>query len=459
MSGRPPPPLAVLLRALRRSAGLTQEELAQAARVGVRTLRDLETGQTTRPHRSTVDLLASAFGLTGADRERFLTAARGGSGSPTPNTAGGTAARSRAAQVVLPQPVRLIGREEMIRGVCGLLDVVGLVALVGLGGVGKSALAVAVGHRVADRFPGGVVGLNVTSASTAADLLTRLAETFGLSRVDALPHRLSVAPVLLVLDGADRSPDAIRAMLGELRDTARDDVVPLQRPKPAQTFQPVARPDPALRTPPVGRPRPSVGLPIAQLRVLVTSRYPLGLPEEHEWPVPPLETPPPEASGREVLDSAAVALFVERLRRVRQGPLDPNETEVLADLARGLGGVPHALELAAAAGRVLEPKEMLARLVGARDEGFPPRQSLRDAVQASWDLLSADERTCLAGLTTLPERWSIVDAENLGGTANVLAAVDRLVALGLVGVQPDAGEQRFWVLEPVRDFTRRVGQR
>jgi hypothetical protein len=102
---------------------------------------------------------------------------------------------------------------------------------------------------------------------------------------------------------------------------------------------------------------------------------------------------------------------------------------------------------------------MLARLVGTREEAFAPRQSLRDAVRASWDLLTTQERTCLSSLATLASPWSIVDAEGLGESGDVIAAVDRLVALGLVGVDPDGGERRFWVLEPVRDFARRVEQR
>lgn len=72
-----PRPFANLLGDLRRSAGLTQLELAERAHIGVRTLRDLETGRAIRPQRSTVDLLASALELGGDDRSEFLEAARG----------------------------------------------------------------------------------------------------------------------------------------------------------------------------------------------------------------------------------------------------------------------------------------------------------------------------------------------------------------------------------------------
>ena len=72
-----PRPFASVLGDLRRAAGLTQLELAERAHIGVRTLRDLETGRALRPQRSTVDLLASALDLGGEDRTAFVEAARG----------------------------------------------------------------------------------------------------------------------------------------------------------------------------------------------------------------------------------------------------------------------------------------------------------------------------------------------------------------------------------------------
>ena len=77
-----PRPFATLLGELRRAAGLTQLELAERAHIGVRTLRDLETGRAIRPQRSTVDLLASALDLDGADRIGFVEAARGRTAPP-----------------------------------------------------------------------------------------------------------------------------------------------------------------------------------------------------------------------------------------------------------------------------------------------------------------------------------------------------------------------------------------
>ncbi len=101
------PPFGALLRELRRSAGLTQEELAERARVGVRTLRDLETGRTARPQRSTVDLLAAALDLDQTERKDFVVSSRGWPGATrlarSPRQ-GGSAAADVAADAASDEP-------------------------------------------------------------------------------------------------------------------------------------------------------------------------------------------------------------------------------------------------------------------------------------------------------------------------------------------------------------------
>jgi transcriptional regulator with XRE-family HTH domain len=131
---------AEVLRSRRRAAGLTQQELAERAGLGVRTLRELENGRATRPQRKTVELLADALGLAGPARAQFVAAARGGPEtqdlSPAPAT------------IALPPPPALVGRDAELRDVSGLLDMVDLVTLVGLAGVGQEL------RRVGRRAPG-----------------------------------------------------------------------------------------------------------------------------------------------------------------------------------------------------------------------------------------------------------------------------------------------------------------
>lgn len=145
-----------LLRSLRIAGGLTQEELAEAARVSYRSISDLERGVSRFPRRDTARLLADALGLSGDDRARFEAAARGrhpatGNGvhGPLP---GGIAAATRT----LPRDIAsFTGREPEIESILtavtgtGAGRVVDICAIDGMAGMGKTALAVHAAHRLA----------------------------------------------------------------------------------------------------------------------------------------------------------------------------------------------------------------------------------------------------------------------------------------------------------------------
>ena len=240
--------------------------------------------------------------------------------------------------------------------------------------------------------------------------------TFGAGRLESLPGMLAGGRSLLVVLNADRNREAARAALTVVRQ----------------------------RCP--------------QLTMLVTGRRPLTLPGEHEWPVPPLEVPPPSASPAEVFGYPATRLFLDRLRQVRQRPVGLDEADTLATLVRRLGGVPLALELAAARGRVLELDEILTRSADVSNAADPAAQSLREAVLASWRWLSPAEQECVRWLGVFQWRWSMAMAEaqlaagpadGIGG--DVVALVDRLVGLGLAGARSDREEARFFLLPAVRE--------
>src|SRR3954447_23359545 len=193
----------VVLRDLRRRAEMTQEELAARAGVGVRTVRDLERGRASRPQRTTVELLAAALGLGGAGRPAFLAAARG------------RIAHHRARRFVpLPPAGDLIGRDADVTELTQLLGVPAPagprgVTLVGLAGVGKTALAVVVLHRVAAAHGVGTAGIVVTEGSSAGEILGGVAAVFGVGRPDDLPSRFAGAPAVLFVDAAERAPEAV----------------------------------------------------------------------------------------------------------------------------------------------------------------------------------------------------------------------------------------------------------
>ncbi|MEV4640840.1 helix-turn-helix domain-containing protein [Actinoplanes sp. NPDC049548] len=411
------PGFDAVLRSYRLRAKLTQEELAARAAVGVRTVRDLERGRASRPQRTTAELLAAALGLAGADRLAFLAAARGQSSLSPP----------APRYVRLPPAGDLIGRDGDVAELATRLshppgDGSRGITLVGLAGVGKTSLALSVSHRVAAAHPGGVAGIVVTDGSTTGEVLGGVAAVFGVGRPDDLAPRFAGRSALLLIDAVERAPEALAEALGRLL---------AQHPT---------------------------------LRFLATGRHPIGLPAERVWPVAPLEAPPADA-GPALADVAgypAVALFLDRLARVRGAPVDPEEVAPLAALVRRLGGLPIALELAAARGRVLTIAEILDRYgdrvldlsgrpAGPTDTGVV---SVREAVAASYRLLSTAEQKALHRLATFRNRWSLDLAEQIvdhDPAIDVVHLLDRFLELGLLSAR-GARAFRFRLLDVVGDY-------
>ncbi|MFG2052071.1 ATP-binding protein [Micromonospora sp. NPDC048935] len=456
--------LPELLRGHRRAAGLTQAELASRAGVGVRTVRDLERGRSVRPQRTTVDLLAAALALTGTSRAAFLAAARGPAGVESPRgdatpTALGIEGRTPAEAApidlpaALPPPITLVGRDRDLTELAEMLTAERgprLVSLVGLAGVGKTALATAVAHLVAVDHPAGVAGMLVGEGSEGPDVLAASTGVLGAARLPELVTRLAGQPALLVMDAVERAPGPVATTLHRLL----------------------------------------AALP--SLRVLVTGRHPVGLPGERVWPVAPLDVPPlgAERSGSTPLDTwPAVALFISRLAQVRREPPTRDELPALAALVRRLGGLPLAIELMAARGRLLDLVELLDRygdrvldlatpaepavhpgwdapdaLTGVTGEADTSSAAgsvtLREAVATSYRLLAPDEQAALRRLAVFGDRWSVELAEEMlgdeadrDGTVAIdpVALLDRFVELGLLSVR-GTGPFRFRLLDAVRDY-------
>ncbi len=421
-------PLPDLLRGHRLAAGLTQAELAARAGVGVRTVRDLERGRSARPQRTTVDLLADALGLAGASRQTFLAAARPASAAPHPPVTGSPAPRS-GTPIALPQPVPLLGRDRDVTEVAALLDDHPVVSLVGLAGVGKTALALTLAYAVATDHPAGVAGVLVGEGSDAADVLAASVAVLGVNRLADLACHLADRPALLVVDAVERAPEPVADALGALAAAA------------------------------------------PTLRVLVTGRHPVGLPGELVRPVAPLDVPPVGVTPAEPAELArwpATALFAARLAQVRTEPPTPAELPALAALVRRLGGLPLAIELMAARGRILDVTELLDRYgdrvldlaTGGRPgwrPADPPAASvtLREAVATSYRLLAREERAALRRLSAFRNRWSVELAEELladgGEREDAVPLLDRLRELGLLSVR-GTGPFRFRLVDAVRDF-------
>lgn len=412
------------LRHLREAAGLSQEELAEKAALSATAISVLERGERKRPYPQTVRSLADALKLSEEDRASLLAAvpSRRASGSEVVST---------APDATLPRPVTpLVGQEQVLREICDRLGRPGLhlLTLTGVGGVGKTRLAVEAARTslAEGSFPDGVAFIALAPLRDPALVLFTIARTLGLREVegqtpsDTLREHLREKRMLLVLDNFEHLLQAA--------------------PHVSQLIE--SCPGPV---------------------VLVTSRAPLRVRGEQEYTVPPLALPPSarQTTEDEVLAAPAGRLFVERARAA--SPTFEVTTEnagTVAAICWRLAGLPLALELAAANVRFLEPADLLPRLDQALSTAWardvPQHQrTMRVALDWSHDLLSEPQQGLFRRLSLSPGGLSLEAAEAVGATkesGEVLGLLGTLVEHSLVQATRSAGRTQYGMLEPVRQY-------
>jgi predicted ATPase/class 3 adenylate cyclase len=321
-----------------------------------------------------------------------------------------------------PAPTSFIGRESEVAELQAAVKAHRLVTLTGVGGVGKTRLAVEVAARLADEFPDGVWFFELAAVTDPAAVPDAVAAVLGITQQPGRSVAQSVAAALegrvrlLVFDNCEHVLDAAADLIEAVLDHS------------------------------------------ATVKVLATSREGLGVADERLWPVPSLDV----GAG---VDSAAVALFVERAQHVspRFTVGEAGEAAAVVEICRRLDGIPLAIELAASRMAAMTASEVRDRLdqrlrllVGSR-RGLERHHTLRHAVAWSYELLDEPEKALLdrcsvfAGGFDLHSACAVAGSDDLDDYA-VLDLLDALVRKSLLVADRSAGRTRYSMLETIRQF-------
>lgn len=413
--------LSTSLKRLRLAAGLTQEELAERAGISARTVSDIERGLRAGIHHDTARRLASVLNLDEQERRAFDALARGRAVGPL----------SGPRQTVLPAfPTPLLGREKELASINTTLlpGDVRLLTLTGPGGIGKTRLALEAARAAQPTFRDGVYFVSLGELKSASLVAPELAKAVGAVETgpnfeQLLRQHLAERQALVVLD----------------------------------TFEHVTAAAPLVY---------SLLLSCPQISFLVTSRSALRLRGEHEFPVPPLETPAQigDHPSHDILGAPATALFWHRAHAVRPDlQLDSTSASLVLEICRRLDGLPLAIELAAArvkhaplASIRRQLEHRLDLLVGGPVD-LPVRQrTIRDTVAWSFDLLDAPAQVLFRRLSVFVGGWSLDDLDSVCGagrdTGSPLEDISALVDQSLVALDHDNPVARYDMPDIVREY-------
>jgi predicted ATPase/transcriptional regulator with XRE-family HTH domain len=423
-----------VLRRLRLEAGLSQEVLAERARVSKQAVSALERGVRRAPQSQTLTLLIDALELDAAGRADLEAASRASAPARVRRTFSPARANTHHGTLLPTIPTSFVGRANDCTSVAALLQSGWCLTIWGSGGIGKTRLAIEVARSVAHHFPDGVWLVELADVVDDGDVARTIATTAGVAQAaeqsveDAIVGAFRERRALLMLDNAEH---VIAASARILERLVRD---------------------------------------VPALTIVCTSREPLRIAGERVYrlnalPIPQLDDP---ALAR----SPAVQLFVDRAASVGSRVDATSELRTVATICEQLDAIPLALELAAARAPMMTPAEIARdlavehpdrlRLLTVGERTADSRhQTLSGVLDWSVALLNETERTALARLSVWPGRWTLDDAVAVICDASIdrwaaIDAVSGLVQRSLVVADGIVGESRAYrMLRTTRTYALR----
>ncbi len=413
------PDFGTLLRRYRLAAGLSQEALAERARMSANGIGALERGYRRGPQRETVDLLAGALELDAEQRRAFALAARSG----TPRRRGASVAVGpwpSAGKGGLPIALtNFVGRKIELDEIVALVREHRLVTITGPGGIGKTQTALHVAGAVGEAASGGVCFVGFAPVSERSLVTPAIASALGLQKVpnrpllETLVAFLKDKSQLLILDNCEH-------VIAEV----------------AQVTEALL-----------------LGAPF--LRILAASREPLLSTGERTYRLPSLT------------EDDAVALFADRAQAVdAHFSLTGENTVTVGEICRQLDGIPLAIELAAAHVNALSVTALAEKLddrfrilIGGQRTSLPRQQTMRATIDWSYELLSPPERrlferlSVFVGGATLAAATGVCTGEEVA-EADVLDLMASLVDKSLVIVELSGDQPRYKMLQSFRQYAR-----
>lgn len=425
------------VRKRRRALDLTQGDLARRVGCAEVTIQKIE-ADARRPSRQIAERLAEHLHIAPDERAAFVESARSIRAvdrlrAPEAVETDNSHARTRTSTAVLPAlPLPLtsfIGRARELATATALLATSRLLTLTGPGGTGKTRLALQLATRARAQFPDGIRLVELARLDDPALVPQTIASALevreepGQPLLNTLTMHLREKQLLLIVDNCEHLIDACAPLVEALLRTCQ------------------------------------------HVRILASSREPLGISGETIFRVPPLTVPDAHTTLplKQLVRFEAVQLFVARAQAMQpEFEVTEANAATLVQICRQLDGLPLAIELAAARVRMVTVAQIAARLddrfalltAGSRT-ALPRHQTLQALIDWSYELLAEDERALLRRLAVFVGGWTLEAAEVVcAGEAvgEVLAPLTQLIDKSLVEVEPGEQVARYRLLESIRQY-------